>query len=55
MEEATFFLEEYKRVVTAIIENDFDSNLSIKPTAFGLLLDRERNGYRNSCSNGTRS
>ena len=40
MEEATFFLEEYKRVVTAIIENDFDSNLSIKPTAFGLLLDR---------------
>ena len=42
MEEATFFLEEYKRVVTAIIENDFDSNLSIKPTAFGLLLDREK-------------
>tara|TARA_B100001564_G_scaffold339173_1_gene331677 strand:- start:23 stop:979 length:957 start_codon:yes stop_codon:yes gene_type:complete len=42
MEEATFFLEEYKRVVTAIIDNDFDSNLSIKPTAFGLLLDRDK-------------
>lgn len=41
MEEATFFLEEYKRVITAISENNFDSNLSIKPTAFGLLLDRE--------------
>ena len=42
MEEATFFLEEYKRVVTAIIDNDLDSNLSIKPTAFGLLLDRDK-------------
>ena len=42
MEEATFFLEEYKRVVSAIIDNDLDSNLSIKPTAFGLLLDREK-------------
>ena len=41
MEEATFFLEEYKRVITAISENNFDANLSIKPTAFGLLLDRE--------------
>ena len=42
MEEATFFLEEYKRVVSAIIDNNLDSNLSIKPTAFGLLLDREK-------------
>ena len=42
MEEATFFLEEYKRVISAIIDNDLDSNLSIKPTAFGLLLDREK-------------
>tara|TARA_B110000444_G_scaffold241016_1_gene256970 strand:+ start:11816 stop:12832 length:1017 start_codon:yes stop_codon:yes gene_type:complete len=41
MEEATFFLEEYKRVITAISENNFDANLSIKPTAFGLLLDSE--------------
>ena len=42
MEEANFFLEEYKRVVNAIIDNNLDSNLSIKPTAFGLLLDREK-------------
>ncbi len=41
MDEATFFLEEYKRVIRAISENNLDSNLSIKPTAFGLLLDRE--------------
>jgi proline dehydrogenase len=42
MDEATFFLEEYKRVINAISENNFDANLSIKPTAFGLLLDSER-------------
>ena len=42
MDEASFFLEEYKRVITAISENNFDSNLSIKPTAFGLLLDSEK-------------
>ncbi len=42
MDEANFFLEEYKRVITAIIENKLDANLSIKPTAFGLLLDSEK-------------
>ena len=42
LEEANFFLEEYKRVVSAIIDNKLDSNLSIKPTAFGLLLDKEK-------------
>ena len=42
MDEATFFLEEYKRVITAISDNKFDANLSIKPTAFGLLLDSEK-------------
>ena len=46
MEEAKFFLEEYKNVVKAIIENQLDSNLSIKPTAFGLLLD-EKEGMEN--------
>ncbi len=39
--EATFFLEEYQRVIKAIVENDLDANLSIKPTAFGLLIDKE--------------
>jgi proline dehydrogenase len=42
MTEATFFLEEYKRVIAAITENSLDANLSIKPTAFGILLDREK-------------
>ena len=42
MEEAQFFLEEYQRVISAIIDNKLDSNLSIKPTAFGLLLDKDK-------------
>ena len=42
MDEATFFLEEYIRVMNAIQEHQFDANLSIKPTAFGLLIDPER-------------
>jgi len=46
MEEAKFFLEEYQNVVKAIIENNLDANLSIKPTAFGLLLD-ENEGMKN--------
>ena len=39
LDEADFFLEEYKRVIEAITSNQLDANLSIKPTAFGLLLD----------------
>lgn len=46
LDEAKFFLDEYKSVITAIIENKLDSNLSIKPTAFGLLLD-EKKGMEN--------
>ena len=42
MDEAAFFLEEYIRVMRAIKEHDFDANLSIKPTAFGLLIDPEK-------------
>ena len=42
MDEATFFLEEYIRVMNAIQEHQFDANLSIKPTAFGLLIDPEQ-------------
>ena len=41
MDEATFFLEEYIRVMEAIKEHQFDANISIKPTAFGLLIDPE--------------
>ena len=41
LEEATFFLEEYQRVIAGIVDNNLDANLSIKPTAFGLLIDKE--------------
>jgi len=40
--EADYFREEYLRLIDAIIEHDLDANLSIKPTAFGLLIDREK-------------
>lgn len=46
MAEAQYFYDEYAKLITAIIENNLDSNLSIKPTAFGLLIDREK-GYQN--------
>ena len=39
MEEAKFFTEEYNRVLDAIVSRGIDANLSIKPTAFGLLID----------------
>ena len=39
MEEAQFFIDEYNRVLDSIVEHKIDANLSIKPTAFGLLID----------------
>ncbi len=39
LEEADFFVEEYARVLDAIVAEDFDANISLKPTAFGLLID----------------
>ena len=39
MEEAQFFIDEYNRVLDSIVEQKIDANLSIKPTAFGLLID----------------
>ena len=42
MEEAQFFLDEYVRVLHAIRSTNLDANLSIKPTAFGLLIDKEK-------------
>ena len=46
MDEANFFLEEYVRVMNSIVDNNIDANLSIKPTAFGLLVD-ESKGFEN--------
>lgn len=39
MDEAQYFFDEYMRVLDAIHQHGFDANLSIKPTAFGLLID----------------
>lgn len=46
MDEAQYFLDEYIRVMNAIHEHGFDANLSIKPTAFGLLIDPDQ-GFAN--------
>ena len=46
MDEANYFLEEYVRVMNSIVEHGIDANLSIKPTAFGLLID-ESKGFEN--------
>mgnify|MGYP005669090217 FL=1 len=46
MAEAQYFYDEYSRLIEAIITNNIDSDLSIKPTAFGLLIDRDK-GYQN--------
>ncbi len=42
LEEAEFFVEEYKAVIMAINKDNLNANISIKPTAFGLLLNREK-------------
>ena len=46
LEEAQFFLDEYISVIDAIREHNLDANLSIKPTAFGLLIN-EKEGMEN--------
>ncbi len=46
MEEAKHFVNEYDRLIDAIVENDLEANLSVKPTAFGLLID-EQKAYAN--------
>ena len=46
MDEAQYFYDEYARLIEEIIKHDLDSNLSIKPTAFGLLIDADK-GYQN--------
>ena len=46
MEEAQYFYDEYVSATKAIIENNLDANLSIKPTAFGLVIDPKK-GFEN--------
>ena len=42
LEEANFFVNEYNRALDAIIAEDMDANISLKPTAFGLLIDEKQ-------------
>ena len=42
MDEAQYFYDEYAKLIDQIIKHQLDSNLSIKPTAFGLLIDRDK-------------
>ena len=42
LEEANFFVNEYHRALDAIITEDMDANISLKPTAFGLLIDEKQ-------------
>ena len=41
MDEAQYFFDEYVRAIAAIQQHGLDANISIKPTAFGLLIDEE--------------
>ncbi len=41
IEESEFFIKEYNDLIDMIVEKKLDANLSIKPTAFGLHIDRE--------------
>ncbi len=40
--EAQTFLKEYERVLDKITENRLDADLSVKPTAFGVLIDEHQ-------------
>jgi proline dehydrogenase len=40
-EQVVAVVREYKRVLDAIVEDGLDSGISVKPTAFGLNLDRD--------------
>ena len=41
LEESSWFIEEYERVIEAISERGLDASISIKPTALGLLIDEQ--------------
>ena len=41
LDEARYFVEEYSRVLDEIISHGINAHISLKPTAFGLLLDKD--------------
>ena len=42
LEEADFFVDEYHQALNAIVAEGMDANISVKPTAFGLLIDEKK-------------
>jgi proline dehydrogenase len=40
LEEARYFVDEYSKVLDSIVSNQIDAHISLKPTAFGLLIDK---------------
>ena len=40
--EASYFINEYNNLLDAIVKKNIDANISIKPTALGLLLDKNK-------------
>tara|TARA_B100000287_G_scaffold426214_1_gene473751 strand:+ start:461 stop:1357 length:897 start_codon:yes stop_codon:yes gene_type:complete len=46
LEESSWFIEEYEKVLDAIEKRGLDASISIKPTALGLLID-ENEAHRN--------
>ena len=42
LEEADFFVDEYHRALNAIVAEEMDANISVKPTAVGLLIDEKK-------------
>ena len=41
LEESSWFIDEYESVLDSIVESGIDANISIKPTALGLLIDEK--------------
>ncbi len=41
LEECSWFINEYERVLDAIVDRELDASISIKPTALGLLIDEK--------------
>ena len=41
LDESSWFIDEYEKVLEAIAERGLDASISIKPTALGLLIDEQ--------------
>ena len=46
IEESSWFINEYEAVIDSIVNSGIDANISIKPTALGLLID-EKSAHSN--------